>query len=81
MALDHKWNVKNEFAYMFHFFTPISDSLGSVVREEYIFISVSQVIEFSSGGYKINCNILAKIDAIKTISSKFVKWLFYIAYV
>ena len=28
------------------------------VREEYIFISVSQVIEFSSRGYKINCNNL-----------------------
>ena len=28
------------------------------VREEYIFISDSQVIEFSSRGYKINCNIL-----------------------
>ena len=52
------------------------------VREKYIYYycSVSQVIEFSSRGYKINCNISAKIDAIKTNFSKFLKWHFFITY-
>ena len=30
MALDHKWDVKNDFAYVLQFFSLISDSLGSV---------------------------------------------------
>ena len=31
MALYHKWDVKNDFAYVLQFFSLISDSLGSVV--------------------------------------------------
>ena len=30
MALYHKWDVKNDFAYMLQFFSLISDSLGGV---------------------------------------------------
>ena len=30
MALYHKWDVKNDFAYELQFFSLISDSLGSV---------------------------------------------------
>ena len=30
MALYHKWDVKNDFAYVLQFFSLISDSLGSV---------------------------------------------------
>ena len=30
MALYHKWDVKNEFAYVFQFFSLISDGLDSV---------------------------------------------------
>ena len=30
MALYHKWDVKNDFAYLLQFFSLISDSLGSV---------------------------------------------------
>ena len=30
MALCHKWDVKNDFAYVLQFFSLISDSLGSV---------------------------------------------------
>ena len=30
MALYQKWDVKNDFAYVLQFFSPISDSLGSV---------------------------------------------------
>ena len=30
MALYHKWDVKNGFAYVLTFFSLISDSLGSV---------------------------------------------------
>ena len=30
MALNHKWDVKNDFAYVLQFFSLISDSLGSV---------------------------------------------------
>ena len=33
MALYHKWDVKNDFAYVLQFFSLISDSLGSVVCE------------------------------------------------
>ena len=34
MALCHKWDVKNDFAYVLQFFSLISDVLGSVAREE-----------------------------------------------
>ena len=30
MALYHKWDVRNDFAYVLQFFSLISDSLGSV---------------------------------------------------
>jgi hypothetical protein len=30
MALYHKWDVKNGFAYVFQFFSLISDGLGGV---------------------------------------------------
>jgi hypothetical protein len=30
MALCHKWDVKNDFAYVLQFFSLISDGLGSV---------------------------------------------------
>ena len=30
MTLYHKWEVKNDFAYVLQFFSLISDSLGSV---------------------------------------------------
>ena len=30
MALNHKWNVKNDFAYVLQFFSLICESLGSV---------------------------------------------------
>ena len=30
MAFYHKWDVKNDFAYVLQFFSLISDSLGSV---------------------------------------------------
>ena len=30
MALYQKWDVKNDFAHVLQFFSPISDSLGSV---------------------------------------------------
>ena len=43
------------------------------VREEYIFISDSQVIEFSSRGYKINCNILK----VSQIQNEFM-WSFFL---
>ena len=33
MALHHKWDVKNDFAYVLQFFSLISEGLGSV---EYI---------------------------------------------
>ena len=31
MALYHKWDVKNDFAYVFQFFSLISDGLGGVL--------------------------------------------------
>ena len=33
MALYHKWDVKNDFAYVLQFFSLISDGLGSVRGE------------------------------------------------
>ena len=33
MALYHKWDIKNGFAYAIQFFSLISDSLGSVLYE------------------------------------------------
>ena len=35
MALYHKWDVKNDFAYVLKFFSFISESLGSV-KTKYI---------------------------------------------
>jgi hypothetical protein len=32
MALCHKWDVKNDFAYVLQFFSLISDGLGSVYQ-------------------------------------------------
>ena len=32
MAFCHKWDGKNDFAYMLQFFSLISDGLGSVLR-------------------------------------------------
>ena len=43
MALYHKWNVKNGFAYVLIFFSLISDGLGSVVRECSRLMNVSTV--------------------------------------
>ena len=34
MALYHKWDVKNDFAYVLQFFSLISDSLGSVCNND-----------------------------------------------
>ena len=31
MTLCHKWDVKNDFAYVLQFFSLISDGLGSVI--------------------------------------------------
>ena len=31
MALYHKWDVKNDFAYVLQFFSLISDGLGGVI--------------------------------------------------
>ena len=31
MALYHKWNVKNDFTFVFQFFSLISDGLGGVM--------------------------------------------------
>ena len=35
MALCHKWDAKNDFAYVLQFFSLISDSLGSVFEASY----------------------------------------------
>ena len=35
MALYHKWNVKNDFAFVLQFFSFISDGLGSVIQGFY----------------------------------------------
>ena len=34
MVLYHKWDVKNDFAYMLQFFSLIFDGLGSVNRSK-----------------------------------------------
>ena len=36
MVLYHKWDVKNDFAYVLQFFLLISDSLGSVTYNSLI---------------------------------------------
>ena len=42
MALYHKWNVKNGFAYVLQFFSLISDGLGGVIS----FPCFSKVVVF-----------------------------------
>jgi hypothetical protein len=39
MALYHKWDVKNDFAYVLQFLSLISDSLGTHVLMKFIFTS------------------------------------------
>ena len=36
MALYHKWDVKNDFAYVLQFFSLISDGLGGVTGQSCI---------------------------------------------
>ena len=36
MALDHKWDVKNDFAYVLQLFSLISDSLGGVYYKDFV---------------------------------------------
>ena len=36
MALYHKWDVKNGFAYVLHFFSLISDGLGGVIDVQFL---------------------------------------------
>ena len=47
MALYHKWDIKNDFAYVLQFFSLISDSLGSVTPEhnggEYLSIRFHEI--------------------------------------
>ena len=38
MALYHKWDVKNDFAYVLQFFSLISDGLGGVSEALHIVI-------------------------------------------
>ena len=46
MALYHKWDVKNDFAYVLQFFSLISDGLGSVRKNthlRYLLIMVTRL--------------------------------------
>ena len=44
MALYHKWDVKNAFAYVLQFFSLISDSLGSVVCNFFLFFDIPLLV-------------------------------------
>ena len=46
MALCHKWDVKNDFAYVLQFFSLISDGLGSVFRLGYSLVQCIWLIFF-----------------------------------
>ena len=48
MDLYHKWDVKNDFAYVLQFLSLISDSLGSVTYHLSTFFLVIEVGHLSS---------------------------------
>ena len=50
MALYHKWDVKNDFAYVLQFFSHIYDSLGSVDK----LILWNIIIEGCPDGHNLN---------------------------
>ena len=53
MALNHKWNVKNDFAYELQFFSLISDGLGNVNK----FVKVTQINYVSRNQLQYTANL------------------------
>ena len=58
MVLCHKWDVKNDFAYVLQFFSLISDGLGSVLYLLQIGIShhidmINNIARYIQSQYKI----------------------------
>jgi hypothetical protein len=46
MALYYKWDVKNGFAFVFQFFSLISDSLGGVSSDKNVEIVAAKIYFF-----------------------------------
>ena len=63
MALCHKWDVKNDLAYMLQFFSLISDGLGSVVHNAF-FINLPMR---HLGSYSFFENFLCKVKSSQTV--------------
>ena len=51
MALYHKWDVKNYFAYVLQFFSLISDGLGSVLQAPTQYFQLEKIV----GTYNSYC--------------------------
>ena len=49
MALYHKWDVKNDFAYVLQFLSLISDSLGSVFMHKGVLNCQTYVVFLATG--------------------------------
>jgi hypothetical protein len=58
MALYHKWDVKNDFAYVLQFFSLISDGLGSVPNAPYSWITALQIYCGHIVGIVINTTLV-----------------------
>ena len=57
MALYHKWDVKNGFAYVLHFFSLISDGLGGVCEK--FNSSIIQLLELAQADLSNSDHILS----------------------
>ena len=57
MALYHEWDVINDFAYVLQYFSPISDSLGSVpnVLINFCFVFLLEIITPHCGWHGKQC--------------------------
>ena len=69
MALYHKWDVKNDFAYVLQFFSLISDSLGSVGTEKGKFVNEN------AWGYTTQDKLCSLLMTNHTLQQKAFEWI------
>ena len=59
MALCHRWDAKNDFAYVLQFFSLISDGLGGVCILDFVTLLVAaKTVTKSHNKYYVNVIIL-----------------------
>ena len=69
MVLYHKWDVKNDFAYVLQFFSLISDSLGSVGTEKGKFVNEN------AWGYTTQDKLCSLLMTNHSLQQKALEWI------